>query len=117
MAIFAKVLDGLVSNIIVADDNSFLEYYVDDSAGDWIETCQYTYGNVHTEGGTPLRKNYAIIGGHYDASKEAFYAPQPYPSWILDSETYTWDAPVPYPSDGEPYDWDEETLSWILVTS
>jgi hypothetical protein len=64
-------------------------------------------------GGTPLRKNYAGIGYVYDADRDAFYAPQPYPSWSLNEDTCLWDCPVAHPNDGLDYTWDEETLSWV----
>jgi hypothetical protein len=79
-----------------------------------------THGGVHASGGTPYRKNYAGIGYTYRADIDAFVAPQPYPSWVLD-ENAQWQAPVPMPEDagtGEPpkmYSWDEATLSWVEV--
>jgi hypothetical protein len=71
------------------------------------------HGGVHLLGGTPLRKNYAGIGYVYDAERDAFYAPQPYPSWSLNEDTCLWDCPVAHPNDGLDYTWDEETLSWV----
>jgi len=63
-----------------------------------------------------FRKNYAGIGYSYDASRDAFIAPKPFPSWVLDEQTCLWDAPVDYPNDGKVYYWDERTISWIEVT-
>ena len=60
-----------------------------------------------------IRKNYAGIGYTYDTGRDAFIAPQPYPSWTLDEATCRWQAPVPIPSEGGPWTWDEETLSWV----
>lgn len=77
-------------------------------------TSYNTYGGVHQFGGTPYRGNYASIGSRYDETLDAFIYPQPYPSWILNEQTFTWEAPVPRP-EGE-YQWDEETTSWIEVT-
>jgi len=64
-----------------------------------------------------FRKNYAGLGYTYDESRDAFIPPQPYPSWTLNEETCLWDSPVPYPTDGEPYIWNEETTSWDLIPS
>ena len=78
-------------------------------------TSYNTYGGVHNSGGTPYRKNYAGIGYTYDTARNAFIAPKPYPSWLLDEATCWWGAPVPYPATGE-WRWDEATLSWVEVT-
>lgn len=80
------------------------------------KTSYNTFGGVHKLGGTPLRKNFAGIGYYYDSQKDAFIAPKPYPSWILNESTCLWDPPVGYPSDygmpGVSYRWDESTISW-----
>jgi hypothetical protein len=80
------------------------------------QTSYNTYGGVHLLGGTPLRKNYAGIGYTYDAGRDAFIPPKPYPSWTLVEETCQWTAPVFYPTDGKQYSWDETTTNWIEVT-
>ena len=113
MAHFAKVLNGLVIDVIVAE-NDFFDTFVDTSPGEWIQTSYNTYGGKHPEG-NPLRYNYASIGFHYDREADAFYAPQPYASWVLNTETYLWEAPVAYPDDGESYMWNEENQSWDPV--
>ena len=79
------------------------------------QTSYNTYGGVHLLGGTPLRKNYAGIGFTYDADRDAFIPPTPYPSWVLDEETCLWVAPVPMPEDGD-YTWNESTQSWDAVS-
>jgi hypothetical protein len=76
-------------------------------------TSYNTHGGVHSGGGTPYRKNYAGIGYTYDAGRDAFIAPKPFASWLLDEDTCIWNAPVPYPDDGNLYQWDEDSLSWI----
>ena len=76
-------------------------------------TSYNTYGGVHNSGGTPYRKNYAGIGYAYDTVRDAFIAPQPYASWVLDEATCRWGAPVAMPSEGM-WVWDEATVSWIL---
>lgn len=78
------------------------------------QTSYNTHGGINTHGGKPLRKNYAGIGYTYDPTRDAFIAPQPFPSWILDETSCVWHAPVPKP-DGW-YDWDETTQTWIPVT-
>ena len=76
-------------------------------------TSYNTHGGVHSGGGTPYRKNYAGIGSTFDAERDAFISPKPYASWLLNEDSCLWNAPVPYPDDGERYRWDEATLSWI----
>lgn len=110
MGHFAKVVDGKVTQVIVAEPE-FFDTFVDSSAGTWLQTSYNTIGNKHVNGGTPLRGNYAGIGYTYDAAKDVFYAPQPFPSWTLSSD-YLWEAPVAMPADGKPYEWDEATTSW-----
>ena len=82
MAHYAKVRDGKVVQVIVAEEK-FFDTFVDTSAGEWIQTSYNTRGGVHELGGTPLRKNYAGIGYIYDRERDAFYAPQPFPSWTF----------------------------------
>jgi len=115
MAHFAKVTDGKVVKVIVAEPE-FFETFVDSSAGEWIQTSYNTQGGVHLLGGTPLRKNYAGIGYTYDRTRDAFIPPQPFASWTLNEETCLWDAPTPYPTDGKVYRWDEPTISWVEIT-
>ena len=115
MAHFAKVVDGKVTQVIVAEPE-FFETFVDTSPGEWIQTSYNTRGGQHTLGGTPLRKNYAGIGFTYDRVRDAFIPPQPFPSWTLNDETCLWDAPVAYPEDGKLYTWDEATTNWVEVT-
>lgn len=86
MSHFAKVTDGKVTQVIVAE-KEFFDTYVDSTPGEWIQTSYNTQGGKHTQGGTPLRGNYAGIGYTYDRTNDVFYAPQPYASWILDNTT------------------------------
>ena len=115
MAHYAKILDGRVLNVIVADEE-FFDTFIDDSAGKWIQTSYNTKAGVHLNGETPLRKNFATIGGVYDVIRDAFYKPQPYPSWTLNEDTCLWECPVEYPDDGKRYIWNEETQTWDEVT-
>jgi len=111
MAHFAKVQDGKVVQVIVAEPD-FFEMFVDTSPGEWVQTSYNTHAGQHPEG-RPLRKNYAGIGFTYDRDRDAFIPPQPFASWLLNEETCLWEAPVPYPDDGGVYHWDEETLAWV----
>ncbi len=123
MGHFAKVVDGKVTQVIVAEPD-FFDTFVDTSPGAWIQTSYNTRGGVHyqPDSNTPsadqskaLRKNYAGVGYSYDADTDAFIPPSPFPSWILNQETCLWDAPVPMPTDGKVYIWNEDTLSWKEV--
>lgn len=115
MAHYAKVLNGLVEKVIVAEED-FFDSFVDDSPGKWIQTSYNTYGGQHSLGGTPLRKNYAGVGFTYDENRDAFYAPQPYSSWILNESTCLWEAPVAMPNDGNLYEWNETDQQWDLIS-
>lgn len=120
MSHFAKVLDGKVIQVIVAEPE-FFDTFVDSSPGQWIQTSYNTRGGVHygpngePDGGIALRGNYAGIGYTYDPQNDVFYAPQPYPSWILNETTWLWEPPVAYPNDGEMHFWDEPTTSWKVI--
>lgn len=112
MSHYAKVIDGIVTEVLVIDQE-----VIDTGAfGDpalWVQTSYNTHGGVHPEG-RPLRKNYAGIGYTYDTERDAFYAPQPYASWTLNEDTCLWVAPVPYPTEGV-HTWSEATLAWVAV--
>jgi len=121
MAHFAKVVNGKVDQVIVAEPD-FFDSFVDSSPGEWIQTSYNTRGGVHydpetnePDGGEALRKNFAGVGYNYDAQADAFYPPQPYTSWTLDTDTYLWNPPVAMPDDGNRYTWNEETTSWDQV--
>ena len=114
MAHFAKVVDGRVSQVIVAE-KEFFDTFVDSSPGEWIQTSYNTHGGVHATGGTPMRKNYAGIGFTYDRTRDAFIPPQPFASWTLDDNSCLWNAPVAMPTDDKPYRWDEATTAWVEV--
>ena len=111
MAHYAKVVDNIVTQVIVAEAE-FFDTFVDSSPGEWIQTSYNTSGGVHLDGGTPLRKNYAGVGFTYDRILDAFIPPQPFPSWILDEDTCLWNPPTAYPDDGKSYEWNESTTSW-----
>ena len=121
MGHYAKVVDGIVVNVIVAEQD-FINSYDDGIPGQWIQTSYNTRGGVHYEPNsfTPsvdqskaLRKNYAGIGFTYDPVRDAFIPPKPYNSWLLNEDSCLWEAPLPYPSDGKQHRWNEEISSWL----
>lgn len=123
MAHFAKVVDGVVTQVIVAEPE-FFESFVDTSPGEWIQTSYNTRGGVHYNPETnepsedqtkALRKNYAGIGFTYDRVKDAFIPPKPFASWVLNEDTCLWNAPVAMPDDGKFYKWDEATTNWVEI--
>jgi hypothetical protein len=123
MAYFAKVTDGKVTQVIVAEPE-FFETFVDTSPGQWIQTSYNTRGGVYYNSETnqpsgdqtkALRKNYAGIGFSYDPLLDAFIPLKPYTSWVLNETSCLWEAPVAYPTDGELYNWDEATISWVAI--
>lgn len=119
MAHFAKIQNGKVTKVIVAEPE-FFDTFVDDSPGQWLQTSYNTRGGVHydpetrePDGGEALRKNFAGIGYAYDPARDAFIPPQPYASWVLNDDTCLWEPPTPRPEDGGTYRWDEDTTSWV----
>jgi hypothetical protein len=119
MAHFAELdQNNLVLRVLVTDNNApneGLNWLMKNFGGTWVKTSYNTSGGQHASGGTPLRKNFAGVGYTYDTSRDAFIPPKPFDSWVLNEETCLWEAPVPYPTDGAGYYWDEETISWAEV--
>ena len=119
MAHWAEVDENnVVLQITVGDNNDpsgdeGYQWLIDNLGGTWIKTSYNTYGGVHNSGGTPLHKNYPQIGYTWDGI--GFAPPQPYPSWVLNPDTYLWESPVAHPKDGQAYNWSEETLSWVKL--
>jgi len=118
MAHYAKVTDGIVTQVIVAEPE-FFDTFVDSSPGEWVQTSYNTRGGIHYTNGQPsadqskaLRKNYAGVGYQYDKDRDAFIPPKPYPSWALDEQTCLWAASVAMPTDGKRYIWDEDAQNW-----
>ena len=118
MSHFAEVKDGVVVNVIVADQE-----FVDALEGTWIQTSYNTHGNVHLgqdgepDEGIALRKNFAGLGFIYDSTADGFHSPEPFPSWNLNSTTFEWEPPVEKP-DNTPdgfYEWDEEITNWVFI--
>jgi hypothetical protein len=115
MAHYAKVCDGKVLRVIVADED-YINSFVDTEPGNWIQTSYNTKGGVHVLGGTPLRKNFAGIGYTYDAQRDAFIPKKEFDSWVLNETTCLWEAPVAHPNEnGEGYKLNESTTSWDAI--
>ncbi len=115
MAHYAKVDQGRVLKVIVADED-YINSFVDTEPGNWIQTSYNTRGGVHTLGGTPLRKNFAGVNYTYDAQRDAFIPPKEFNSWVLNETTCLWEAPVAHPNEnGEGYKWNESTTSWDAI--
>ena len=117
MAHFAKIENGIVTQVNVVDEEYFHANRETRYTGTWVQTSYNTQGGVHLLGGTPLRKNYAGIGYTYDETRDAFIPPKPFNSWLLNEDTCQWDAPVAYPTDGKLYMWDEEQQQWTEATN
>ena len=113
MAHFAEVKNGIVTQVIVAEQD-FIDTLPNPT--EWVQTSYNTIGGTHTLGGKPLRKNYAGIGYRYDKKLDAFIPPQPYPSWKLNTDTCLWEPPVAHPQDDKEYEWDEENTNWKEIT-
>ena len=123
MAHFARVKNGWVHEVIVAEQ-SFIDGIQHNTDGNWIQTSyntnrgkHYTEGVLSDDQSKALRKNYASKGMIYDRDRDAFYDPQPFPSWTLNEDSCVWEAPTAYPSDENDYNWNEETKSWDVVES
>ena len=116
MSHYAEVINGIVQRTIVADQD-FIDTGCVGNPANWIETSIETRGGVHSEGGTPLRKNYASGGYSYDPVRDAFIPPRTFPSWVLDESTCLWESPIPMPTDGKVYEWNEVIVNWTQVPS
>jgi hypothetical protein len=111
MKYFAKIENSIVTQVLVSESETF-DIPVNSNNEEWLETCCYTRGGTHSEGGIPLRMNFAGVRFIYDRQRDAFIPPQPFPSWTLNEDTCLWESPTPMPTDGKIYEWNEETLEW-----
>lgn len=118
MAHFAQIENNIVTQVIVVDNNDSLDDLGNESEVVGTQFCINLFGGtwLQTSYNGNIRKNYATVGGTYDTTRDAFIAPQPYPSWALDEVTCRYEAPVPHPKDGSIYSWDEATLNWVEIT-
>ena len=132
MAYFAKLGVGniveqviSINNSVITDNNGIEQeqlgvdfinklYNTNDI---WKQTSYNTSKGIHLLGGVPFRKNYAGIGDIYDEQRDAFIPTKPFNSWILNENTCDWESPVPRPDQYNRYNWNEETLNWILISS
>ena len=122
MAHYAKIINGKVTKVIVAEQD-FINNYVDNEKGKWVQTSYNTQGNIHSDGGTPLRANFAGIGFNYDSKNDVFYAPKPEDgTYILNTDKYLWERPIAQPDENKEYFWNEEiyqndnTKGWVEKT-
>ena len=130
MASFAKIENNIVITVVsvvnevLKDSNGieqesigihFLKTLYNEPNAIWKQTSYNTIGGVHSLGGTPFRKNHAGIGYTYDENRDAFIAPKPFNSWILNETTCIWEAPIAYPVDNNIYKWNEEIQNWELI--
>lgn len=119
MAHFAEIDENsFVVRVLVTDNDDpngdeGLKWLEDNLGGTWLKCSYNTRAGVHITGGTPFRKNFPSEGWQYSKSRDAFVPKKPYPSWILNEETCLWEAPVPFPTDGKNYLWDEFDEKWI----
>ena len=110
----------IVTEVIVGKDESNYDWeqHYGQFRGQLCKRTSYnTHGGVHNGGGTPFRKNYAGIGYSYDPQRDAFVPPKPFASWVLDEQSCLWQAPIPVPTDGQQYNWNEEQQAWQVVVT
>ena len=122
MSYFAKIDENNIVTNVIAISQENINTGNWGSPEIWVQTSYNTRGGIHyapnsnnPDSGIALRKNYAGKGYIYDSTRDAFYTPQPFPSWTLDDDTCVWNAPVAYPDDDKMYSWDEDTTSWVEV--
>jgi hypothetical protein len=111
-----KVIRVTVGDNNAPEGDKGYQWLVDNLGGTWIECDPHTYGGKNLAGVKQLRKNYPGPGYTYDATNDAFYGPQPFPSWILNQETFVWGAPTPKPTEEGTWVWDESQIKWIDLT-
>ena len=119
MAHFAKIESGLVTQVIVVDNSDILDGDGNESESVGTQFCTDLLGGSwkQTSYNGSIRKNYAGIGDTYDATRDAFIVPKPFPSWVLNETTCRWETPTAYPEDGKNYGWNEESLAWVEIIS
>jgi len=121
MAHFAKIgLNNIVTDVLVVANRETMDAQGNEQESIGVEFLKTLTGHatwVQTSYNGNIRKNYAGVGYTYDSQRDAFIPPQPYPSWTLIEETCNWLSPVPYPTDGKIYQWDEATTNWIEQTT
>jgi hypothetical protein len=116
MAHFAQIDSNNIVIQVIVIEQDVIDTGLFGEPSSFVQTSYNTFGGAHTLGGTPLRKNYAGMGYTYDSVRDAFYTPKPYASWTLNEDTCIWEAPIPMPTDGKMYGWDEATHNWVEIT-
>jgi hypothetical protein len=119
MAHFAEIgLNNTVLRVIVVSNDDCKDQFGNESEIIGAKFCNDLLGGVwlQTSYNGNMRKNYAGVGYTYDSSRNAFIAPKPFDSWLLDEATCQWNAPTSYPNDGNKYVWNESTTSWVAVS-
>jgi len=117
MSHFAQINENNVVIQVIVAEQDVIDTGLFGDPSKWIQTSYNTFGGMHRLGGTPLRKNFAGIGFSYDSTNDCFVPPQPYPSWTLNPSTCLWEPPVPMPTDGKVYDWNETAQIWEANSS
>ena len=119
MAHFALIKNNIVQQVVVVGNADLTNSEGNEQEALGVAFCHSLFGTngtwVQTSYNDNIRKNFAGIGYTYDLARDAFIAPKPYPSWVLNEATCRWEAPTPYPDDGNVYDWDESTTSWVKL--
>jgi len=120
MAYVAKIENDVVTEVNRVLDSE-IENWTNRTDEKWLQTSYNTRGNVHygpdgkPDGGKAIRANWAGIGTLYDPEHDVFYPTQPYPSWTLNTNTWLWEPPVPYPNEYGQYVWDEQIKNWVNI--
>ena len=117
MSHFARIDENNIVTQVLVIEQDVVDTGLFGNPSSWIKTSYNTSGGVHKLGGTPLRKNYAGIGYTYDVTRDAFIPPKPFNSWTLNEDACVYEAPIPMPNDEKMYIWDEETTSWLPITT
>ncbi len=119
MAHFAQLENNIVTKVIVVSNQDILDENGQENEQKGIDFCSNLLGGTwkQTSYNGKIRKNYAGIGYTYDEGRDAFIAPKPYNSWLLNESTCQWESPIPYPNDNKFYVWDEETTSWVEINA
>jgi hypothetical protein len=108
-----EVITGRDEDDLAEGVTSWEDYYGAFRGQRCLRTSYNTVQGVHSSGGEAFRGNFAGLGFEYREDLDAFIPPQPFPSWSLNEETFSWDPPVPYPTDGAIYTWNEEAGAWV----
>ena len=117
MSHFAQIDENNIVTQVIVIEQDVVDTGLFGDPTSWIQTSYNTIGGVHTQGGIPLRKNYAGIGYTYDSTRDAFIPPKPFNSWLLNETSCLYEALTPMPTDDKMYSWDEDTLSWVEITT